>query len=203
MAFTVADFHDSIRLLEEHTNWRTELRRVLFSQDLLGLPRTVHELATSQRRTEEAVTPLTERLEQGIIEATTKRQELRQELTRHEERGERGFTEATVERLGLRLGSHSANRARGQDNRLRRARSYRACREPPAHSHRHGAGLRRSRCRAARHEPGYRPTKGTGPRIALPGSSGRNLWALSEARIQCHQSGSGPPSKGPPDRCDL
>jgi hypothetical protein len=31
MPFTVADFHDSIRLLEEHSDWKTELWRVLFS----------------------------------------------------------------------------------------------------------------------------------------------------------------------------
>jgi hypothetical protein len=44
MPFTVADFHNLIRLLEEHPDWQTELRRVLFSQDLLDLPRTVQEL---------------------------------------------------------------------------------------------------------------------------------------------------------------
>jgi hypothetical protein len=29
MAFTVSDFRDLIRLLEEHPDWRDELRRVL------------------------------------------------------------------------------------------------------------------------------------------------------------------------------
>src|SRR5919109_3210309 len=100
MPFTVADFHDLVRLLEEHPDWRTELRRVLFSQDLLDLPRTVQELAMAQRRTEEAITHLTEHMEQGFVEATTERQELRQDLTRLEERVERGFTEATAERQG-------------------------------------------------------------------------------------------------------
>jgi hypothetical protein len=102
MPFSVADFHDLIRLLEEHPDWRTELRRVLFSQDLLDLPRTVQELAIAQRRTEEAITHLTERMEQGFVEATAERQELRQDLTRLDERVERGFTEATAERRGLR-----------------------------------------------------------------------------------------------------
>jgi predicted Rdx family selenoprotein len=81
MAFTVADFHDLIRLLEEHPDWQTELRRVLFSQDLLDLPRTVQELATAQHRTEEAITRLTERMEQGFAGAATERYELRQDLT--------------------------------------------------------------------------------------------------------------------------
>jgi len=102
MPFTLADFHDLIRLLENHPDWRTELRRVLFSQDLLDLPRTVQELAVAQRRTEEAITHLTERMEQGFVEAATERQELRHDLTRLGERVERGFTEATAERHGLR-----------------------------------------------------------------------------------------------------
>ncbi|MGH8059271.1 MAG: hypothetical protein ACREOH_18885, partial [Candidatus Entotheonellia bacterium] len=66
MPFTVNELHDLIRLLEEHPEWRTEMRRVLFAQDLLDLPRTVQELATAQRRTEEALTRLTERMEQGF-----------------------------------------------------------------------------------------------------------------------------------------
>jgi hypothetical protein len=71
MPFTVADFHDLVRLLEEHPDWRTELRRVLFSQGLLDQPHTVQELAVAQRHTEEAIARLTERMEQGFTEAAT------------------------------------------------------------------------------------------------------------------------------------
>jgi hypothetical protein len=109
MPFTVADFHDLIRLLEEHPDWQTELRRVLFSQDLLDLPRTVQELATAQRRTEEAITRLTERMDQGFAEATTERHELRQDLTqltgrvdRLTDRVEQGFTDAAEDRQRIR-----------------------------------------------------------------------------------------------------
>jgi hypothetical protein len=109
MPFTVADFHDLIRLLEEHPDWQTELRRVLFSQDLLDLPRTVQELATAQRRTEEAITRLTERMEQGFAEATTERHELRQDLTqltgrvdRLTERMDQGFADAAEDRQRIR-----------------------------------------------------------------------------------------------------
>jgi hypothetical protein len=109
MPFTVADFHDLIRLLEEHPDWQTELRRVLFSQDLLDLPRTVQELATAQRRTEESITRLTERMEQGFAEATTERHELRQDLTqltgrvdRLTDRVEQGFTDAAEDRQRIR-----------------------------------------------------------------------------------------------------
>jgi hypothetical protein len=102
MPFTVADFHDLIRLLEEHPDWRTELRRVLFSQDLLDLPRTVQELAIAQRHTEEAITRLTDRMERGFTEAATERHELRQDLTRLEGRVERGFAEAAEDRQRIR-----------------------------------------------------------------------------------------------------
>jgi hypothetical protein len=109
MPFTVADFHDLIRLLEEHPDWQTELRRVLFSQDLLDLPRTVQELATAQRRTEEAITRLTERMEQSFTEAATERHELRQDLSqltgrvdRLTDRVEQGFTDAAEDRQRIR-----------------------------------------------------------------------------------------------------
>jgi hypothetical protein len=73
------------------------------------LPRTVQELATAQRRTEEAITRLTERLEQGFAEAATERHELRQDLTqltgrvdRLTDRVEQGFTDAAEDRQRIR-----------------------------------------------------------------------------------------------------
>jgi hypothetical protein len=109
MAFTVADFHDLIRLLEEHPDWQTELRRVLFSQDLLDLPCTVQDLATAQHHTEEAITRLTERMEQGFAGAATERHELRQDLTQLTgrvdqltDRVEQGFAAATEDRQRIR-----------------------------------------------------------------------------------------------------
>jgi DNA repair exonuclease SbcCD ATPase subunit len=66
MAFTITDFHDLVRLLEQHEEWRKELRRLLLTDELLNLPnafRELHklvdrrfgELAEAQRRTEEAL----------------------------------------------------------------------------------------------------------------------------------------------------
>src|SRR5919197_851909 len=95
MPFTVADFHDLVRLLEEYPDWRTELRRVLLSQDLLDLPRAVQELAIAQRHTEEAITRLTGRMERGFTEAAEDRQRIR-------ERVEEGFGEAANDRQELR-----------------------------------------------------------------------------------------------------
>jgi methyl-accepting chemotaxis protein len=45
MAFTVNDFQDLLRLLDEHPEWRDELRRRLLPQELLELPAIVRQLA--------------------------------------------------------------------------------------------------------------------------------------------------------------
>ncbi len=75
MAFTVTDFHDLVRLLEAHPEWRAELRRLVLSEELLRLPETVDErvdrleaalatLAEAQVRTEARLTRLVEVQEQ-------------------------------------------------------------------------------------------------------------------------------------------
>ena len=71
MAFTVQDFHDLIGILEQHPEWRTELRRLVLTEELLSLPQIVHDLAEAQRRTEQRVEELAEaqrRTEQRIEE---------------------------------------------------------------------------------------------------------------------------------------
>ncbi|MBI2911230.1 MAG: hypothetical protein HYY05_03745 [Chloroflexi bacterium] len=63
MAFTVADFPDLLRLLEEHPEWRAELRRHVLTDELLELPALVRQLAEAQARTEEGLAGLTIRVE--------------------------------------------------------------------------------------------------------------------------------------------
>jgi myosin heavy subunit len=67
MSFTSAEFRDLLRLLEQHPEWREELRRVLLTDELLSLPQIVRDLtkaiealAEAQRRTEERVGRLEE-----------------------------------------------------------------------------------------------------------------------------------------------
>jgi hypothetical protein len=60
MTFAVADFHDLVRLLEEHPDWRGELRRLLLTDDILELPKIVRELAEAQQRTEARIEQLAE-----------------------------------------------------------------------------------------------------------------------------------------------
>lgn len=38
MSFTPQDFHELVTLLEQHPEWRAELRRLLLSEEMLTLP---------------------------------------------------------------------------------------------------------------------------------------------------------------------
>ena len=78
MSFTVAEFHDLVRLVTERPEWRAELRRLVLTEDLLALPdQVVHlrrdteqgfqqlavqiaGLTTAQNRTEEQIKALTQ-----------------------------------------------------------------------------------------------------------------------------------------------
>jgi len=70
MPFTVEDFRDLIRIVEERPEWRADLRRLVLTDELLALPvqvanlradteRGFQELAAAQQRTEEQVAGLT------------------------------------------------------------------------------------------------------------------------------------------------
>ena len=66
MPFTADEFHDLIRLVESHPEWRAELRRLVLTDELLALPeqvgvltREVTTLATTQQRLTEQMTTLT------------------------------------------------------------------------------------------------------------------------------------------------
>lgn len=59
MPFTVREFHDLVEILENEPAWRVELRRLLLTEDILGLPqavrdltRAVQELITERRQNE-------------------------------------------------------------------------------------------------------------------------------------------------------
>jgi len=64
MAFTVQEFRDLVQILEQHPEWRAELRRLVLTEELLTLPQTVRELVEAQHRTEERVNQLTQQVEQ-------------------------------------------------------------------------------------------------------------------------------------------
>ena len=51
MPFSVEEFHDLVRILEERPEWRRELRRLVLTDELLSLPEQVASLraATDER----------------------------------------------------------------------------------------------------------------------------------------------------------
>ena len=57
MPFTVEDFHDLVRLLDERPEWREELRRLVLTPALLALPEQIAELrARSEQQFQELIT---------------------------------------------------------------------------------------------------------------------------------------------------
>jgi hypothetical protein len=67
MPFTVADFGDLVRLLEQQPEWHAELRRLVLTDEVLALPQAVQSLTEAQRRTEEQLAILAQRVD-GLAE---------------------------------------------------------------------------------------------------------------------------------------
>ena len=93
MAFTVRDFRDLVALLEQHPEWRAELRRLVLTEELLALPQVVRELVDAQQRAEQRL----ERLEMIVQALAEAQQRTEQRLEQTEQRLEQ--TEQRLERL--------------------------------------------------------------------------------------------------------
>ena len=132
MAFTVGDFHDLVRLLEQHPEWRAELRRLVLTEDELGLSAALRQLAEAQARTEEALVRLAERLD-GHIARTDERfdrvderfDQIDQRFGRVDERFDQidqrfGRVDERFDQIDARLG-HMDERFDRVDERLDRA----------------------------------------------------------------------------------
>ncbi len=78
MTFTVRDYQDLLSLLNAHPEWRDDLRRAIFNEDFLSLPQIVRELAAAQKRTEERMEMLAQRMDE--LAAAQKRTEERVEM---------------------------------------------------------------------------------------------------------------------------
>lgn len=57
----ITDFHDVVRLLEQHPEWRAELRRLVLTEELLALPEQIAELTRQVTRLTEAQARIEER----------------------------------------------------------------------------------------------------------------------------------------------
>jgi hypothetical protein len=101
----IRDFHDVIRLLEEHPEWQADLRRVLLTKELLALPDQVAQLAETQTRTESRLAELVE-AQRRTDAQVAQLSERMAELVRAQERTETQLATLTdiVQRLSVDVG---------------------------------------------------------------------------------------------------
>ncbi len=84
MAFTVDDFEDLVRLLEERPEWRARLRELLLPRELLELPALVRDLAEMIREMQGRMVGVErglERVENRVERVETDLSEFRRETT--------------------------------------------------------------------------------------------------------------------------
>ena len=62
--FTIDEFHDLLRLLREHPDWRDELRRQVLADEMLDLPKAMQKLTERVDQLTERMDQLTERVDQ-------------------------------------------------------------------------------------------------------------------------------------------
>ncbi len=105
MASTVRDLQDLIVLLEEHPEWRAQMRRLVLTDDVLALPSIVEEIAAEVRALAEAQRRTEERLE-ALAEAQRRTEERMGELAAaiHTLVETQKRTEETLRRMGSDLG---------------------------------------------------------------------------------------------------
>ncbi|MCS6963199.1 MAG: hypothetical protein NZM16_04055 [Thermoflexus sp.] len=68
MAFTVRDFEDLIRLLDQHPEWVEALRQRLLTEELLQSPQDLRRLSTHVMRAERSLSSLTDAV-QALVES--------------------------------------------------------------------------------------------------------------------------------------
>ncbi|MCD6505987.1 hypothetical protein J7M22_05105 [Candidatus Poribacteria bacterium] len=93
MTFTAQDYMGLVKLLDEHPEWKAELRRLLLTEELLSLPETVRQLSRSIEQLTKAQQSSEERLRR--LEETVEK--LAEAQRRTEER--LGRLEETIEKL--------------------------------------------------------------------------------------------------------
>jgi hypothetical protein len=63
VAFTVEDFQDLVRLLEEHPEWRAQLRPVILGEEILAIPSRMDRVEAALLSVTERLDKLTERVD--------------------------------------------------------------------------------------------------------------------------------------------
>lgn len=96
MPFTVENFRDLIKLLEEHPEWRAELRRLVLSEELLTVPERLDRLTRAVEQSDARLAAV----EAALAELAARQAETEATLARLAERQER--TEAALRELAER-----------------------------------------------------------------------------------------------------
>ena len=99
MPFTVEDFHDLVRLLDERPEWRAEMRRLVLSDDYLTVPEQIAELRREAEQRFRDVDGHIADVRQEVAELRQEVAELRQEVAEL-----RRDTESHFGRVGLQIG---------------------------------------------------------------------------------------------------
>jgi hypothetical protein len=84
MSFSVDDFQDLLRLLDEHPEWRAELRRQVLTEELLALPAEVRELAARSDERLARIEAIVERLANRVDDLVIAQQRTETRLGRAE-----------------------------------------------------------------------------------------------------------------------
>ncbi len=86
MAFTIQDFEDLVRLMEEKPEWRARMRPLILTDELLQLPNLVRQLAESVQRLSEEFAAYRQLTDQRFAETNQRIAELAEAQRRTEQR---------------------------------------------------------------------------------------------------------------------
>jgi hypothetical protein len=81
MPFTVEEFRDLVRILEERPEWRNELRRLILTDQLLALPEQLAELRTYTEQRFQDLAAAQQRTEERLTALATAQQRTQEQLT--------------------------------------------------------------------------------------------------------------------------
>ncbi len=99
MPFTVEDFHDLVRLLEERPEWRAEMRRLVLSDEYLAVPEQIAEFRRDAEQRFREVDEQIAEVRREVAEVRQEVAELRQEVAEL-----RRDTESQFSRVVLQIG---------------------------------------------------------------------------------------------------
>ena len=100
MPFTIEDFRDLVRILEEKPEWRAEMRRLILTDELLALPERVErgflELTEAAKRHDEQIAEMRAETDRRFAETDRRFAELIAEIERFRQEVDQKFAAVIV-----------------------------------------------------------------------------------------------------------